>query len=149
MRGVAQRCLQADVSVEGECVGRIERGLVLFIGAGEDDTETDAVALAEKSLGLRIFPDELGKMSRNVLEAGGGILAISQFTLFGDVRRGLRPSFDKAMAPGPAEVLYERAVAELRKQCPNVATGRFRKDMKITVVNDGPVTILIDSKKTF
>ncbi|WP_437479524.1 D-aminoacyl-tRNA deacylase [Sorangium sp. So ce1014] len=149
MRAVVQRALAARVEVEGQVVGAIERGLVAFVGAAKDDDEADADHIANKIAGLRVFSDEAGKMSRALADVRGGVLAISQFTLFGDVRRGLRPSFDGAMEPVRAEALYERFVAALRARGLEVATGRFRADMRVFVENDGPVTVLIDSKRTF
>ncbi|WP_436621477.1 D-aminoacyl-tRNA deacylase [Sorangium sp. So ce136] len=149
MRAVVQRALAARVEVEGQVVGAIERGLVAFVGAARDDDEADADHVANKIAGLRVFSDEAGKMSRALADVRGGVLAISQFTLFGDVRRGLRPSFDGAMEPVRAEALYDRFVAALRARGLEVATGRFRADMRVFVENDGPVTILIDSKRTF
>lgn len=149
MRAVVQRALAARVEVGGEVVGAIERGLVVFVGAAKDDAEADAEYMANKVAGLRVFPDEAGKMSRALAEAGGAVLAISQFTLFGDVRRGMRPGFDGAMEPMRAEELYERFVAAVRSRGLQVATGRFRADMRVFVENDGPVTILIDSKRLF
>ncbi|WP_437935402.1 D-aminoacyl-tRNA deacylase [Sorangium sp. So ce341] len=149
MRAVVQRALAARVEVDGQVVGAIERGLVAFVGAAKDDDEADADHVANKVAGLRVFNDEAGKMSRALADVRGGVLAISQFTLFGDVRRGLRPSFDGAMEPARAEALYERFVAALRTRGLEVATGRFRADMRVFVENDGPVTILIDSKRTF
>ncbi|WP_437731548.1 D-aminoacyl-tRNA deacylase [Sorangium sp. So ce1335] len=149
MRAVVQRALAARVEVDGQVVGAIERGLVVFVGAARDDDDADADSVANKVAGLRVFSDDAGKMSRALADAGGGVLAISQFTLFGDVRRGLRPSFDGAMEPVRAEALYERFVAALRARGLEVATGRFRADMRVFVENDGPVTILIDSKRTF
>ncbi|AGP39808.1 MULTISPECIES: D-aminoacyl-tRNA deacylase [Sorangium] len=149
MRAVVQRALAARVEVDGQVVGAIERGLVAFVGAAKDDDEADADHVANKVAGLRVFSDEAGKMSRALADVRGGVLAISQFTLFGDVRRGLRPSFDGAMEPARAEALYERFVAALRARGLEVATGRFRADMRVFVENDGPVTILIDSKRTF
>lgn len=149
MRAVVQRALAARVEVDGQVVGAIERGLVAFVGAARDDDEADADHVANKIAGLRVFSDEAGKMSRALADVRGGVLAISQFTLFGDVRRGLRPSFDGAMEPVRAEALYDRFVAALRARGLTVATGRFRADMRVFVENDGPVTILIDSKRTF
>ncbi|WP_437501492.1 D-aminoacyl-tRNA deacylase [Sorangium sp. So ce1099] len=149
MRAVVQRALAARVEVEGQVVGAIERGLVAFVGAARDDDDADADHVANKIAGLRVFSDEAGKMSRALADVRGGVLAISQFTLFGDVRRGLRPSFDGAMEPVRAEALYDRFVAALRARGLEVATGRFRADMRVFVENDGPVTILIDSKRTF
>lgn len=149
MRAVVQRALAARVEVDGQVVGAIERGLVVFVGAARDDDDADADHVANKVAGLRIFSDDAGKMSRALADVRGGVLAISQFTLFGDVRRGLRPSFDGAMEPVRAEALVERFVAALRARGLEVATGRFRADMRVFVENDGPVTILIDSKRTF
>ncbi|WP_437659473.1 D-aminoacyl-tRNA deacylase [Sorangium sp. So ce1182] len=149
MRAVVQRALAARVEVEGQVVGAIERGLVAFVGAARDDDDADADHVANKIAGLRVFSDDAGKMSRALADVRGGVLAISQFTLFGDVRRGLRPSFDGAMEPVRAEALYDRFVAALRARGLEVATGRFRADMRVFVENDGPVTILIDSKRTF
>jgi D-tyrosyl-tRNA(Tyr) deacylase len=149
MRAVVQRARAARVEVSGVVVGAIERGLVAFVGAGKDDAEADADYVAGKVAGLRVFGDDAGKMSRSLADVGGGLLAISQFTLFGDVRRGLRPGFDGALEPVRAEALYERFVAVVRARGVQVATGRFRADMRVLVDNDGPVTILIDSKRTF
>ncbi|MGK3959761.1 D-aminoacyl-tRNA deacylase [Sorangium sp. So ce118] len=149
MRAVVQRALAARVEVEGQVVGAIERGLVAFVGAARDDDEADADHVANKIAGLRVFSDDAGKMSRALADVRGAVLAISQFTLFGDVRRGLRPSFDGAMEPVRAEALYDRFVAALRARGLEVATGRFRADMRVFVENDGPVTILIDSERTF
>ncbi|WP_437776511.1 D-aminoacyl-tRNA deacylase [Sorangium sp. So ce1097] len=149
MRAVVQRALAARVEVDGQVVGAIERGLVVFVGAARDDADADADHVANKVAGLRVFSDDAGKMSRALADVRGGVLAISQFTLFGDVRRGLRPSFDGAMEPVRAEALYERFVAALRARGLEVATGRFRADMRVFVENDGPVTILIDSRRTF
>jgi D-tyrosyl-tRNA(Tyr) deacylase len=149
MRAVVQRALAARVEVAGEVIGAIERGLVAFVGAGSDDTEADADYVANKVAGLRIFSDDAGKMSRSLGDAGGSLLAISQFTLFGDVRRGFRPGFDRAMEPVQAEALYERFVSGVRARGVKVATGRFRADMRVVVENDGPVTLLVDSKRLF
>lgn len=147
MRAVVQRALGARVEVGGEVVGAIERGLVVFVGAARDDEDADVAYLAGKVAGLRVFQDDNGKMARALADVGGAVLAVSQFTLFGDVRRGLRPSFDGAMEPGRAEVLYEQFIAALRTRGVTVATGRFRADMRVYVENDGPVTLLLDSKR--
>lgn len=144
-----QRAKRARVEVDGEVTGAIERGLVAFVGAEDGDTDADLAYVVGKVVGLRVFPDESGRMSRALADVGGGLLAISQFTLFGDVRRGLRPSFDGAMEPVAAERLYDRFVAEARARGVTVATGRFRADMTVHVENDGPVTILIDSRRIF
>lgn len=149
MRAVVQRVLRASVEVDGELVGAIDRGLLAFVGAGQGDTDRDAEYLADKVAGLRVFEDEAGRMSRSVQETGGAILAVSQFTVFGDVRRGRRPSFDQAMEPVEAERLVEVFVGALRRAGLHTATGRFRAMMRVLADNDGPVTILIDSRKLF
>lgn len=149
MRAVVQRVRRAHVDVAGETVGRIEQGLVAFVGAAKDDGQADLDYLANKLIGLRIFADESGKMTKALRDIGGSLLIISQFTVFGDVRRGLRPSFDDAMEPVSAEATYERFVALCRNTGVHVETGRFRADMQVHVENDGPVTILLDSRKTF
>lgn len=149
MRAVVQRVNRAHVEVDGEVVGRIDRGLVAFVGAAEGDGDADLAYVVGKVVGLRVFPDEAGKMTRALADVGGELLAISQFTVFGDVRRGLRPSFDGAMEPVQAERMYDRFVAEARAKGVVVATGRFRATMKVIVENDGPVTILIDSRRGF
>ena len=149
MRAVVQRAASARVEVDGRIVGAIDRGLVAFVGAGREDTERDVAYLVDKVAGLRVFEDEQGKMSRSVSEVGGSVLAISQFTVFGDVRRGRRPSFDQAMVPQQAERLLEQFAAGLSRAGVPVQTGTFRAMMRVIVDNDGPVTILIDSRKVF
>lgn len=149
MRAVVQRVTRAHVTVGEERTGEIARGLVVLVGAVTDDTETDAQQLVDKILGLRIFPDAAGHMNLSVTDVGGALLLVSQFTLLGDARQGRRPSFLQAMAPGPAEALYERVVARARATGLAVATGRFRTDMQVELVNDGPVTLLLDTKKLF
>lgn len=149
MRAVAQRVRSARVEVEGEVVGRIGPGLLVYLGAAEGDTEADVSSMADKLAGLRIFEDESGKMARSVEDLGGGVLVVSQFTLFGDVRRGRRPSFDGAAPPEEAQLLYEKVVARLREKGLEVATGRFRAMMTVHAEVAGPVTILIDSAKLF
>lgn len=149
MRAVVQRVLSARVEVEGEITGAIERGLVAFVGAASGDTTTDLDYVAGKIAGLRVFPDEAGKMSRALADVQGGLLVVSQFTVFGDVRRGLRPSFDGAMEPVLAERMYDDFVRSLRARGLRVETGRFRADMRVFVENDGPVTILVDSRRLF
>jgi len=149
MRAVAQRVTSASVTVGGEVVGRIDRGLLVYLGAAEGDGPADVSSMTDKLAGLRIFPDEAGKMSRSVEDLGGSVLVVSQFTLFGDVRRGRRPSFDGAAPPDQANRLYENVVARLRERGLTVATGRFRAMMDVRAVVDGPVTILIDSRKLF
>lgn len=149
MRAVVQRVSRAEVRVEGVTVGRVGRGLLVLVGAADDDGDQDVGYLAEKVVGLRIFADENGQMNKSVAEVGGGLLVVSQFTLYGDCRKGRRPSFVKAMAPGPAEQLYERFVQAVRGGGVPVETGRFRAMMDVELVNDGPVTLLVDSKKEF
>jgi len=135
--------------VNGEVTGRISRGLVVLLAVGSADTETDADYLADKVVGLRIFEDENGKMNLAVSDIRGGILVVSQFTLYGDVRRGKRPSFDAAAPPHRARELYEYFVARIRATGLACETGRFQETMQVELVNDGPVTILLDSAKTF
>ena len=149
MRAVVQRVSRAQVSVNGEIAGQIEAGLLVLLGVGRDDTEADAKYLAEKICGLRIFEDSDGKMNRSVLEAGGGMLAVSQFTLYGDVRRGKRPSFDAAAPPEKGRRLYEFFVEQIRATGLTCETGRFQQMMKVELANEGPVTILLDSTKAF
>lgn len=150
MRAVVQRCRRGSVTVGGEVVGAIEHGLVVLLGAGRGDGEADVAYVVDKLVNLRIFADDEGKMNRSVLDVGGGVLLISQFTLYGDTRKGRRPAFVDALEPGPAEALYERAVAATRAAgVARVATGVFRADMQVELVNDGPVTILIDSRRQF
>src|SRR5580658_8453537 len=148
MRAVVQRVSRAQVAVDGEIVGEIGRGLLILLGVGHADDEADADYLADKIVGLRVFEDENGKMNLDVATAGGGILVVSQFTLYGDVRRGKRPSFDAAAAPERARQLYEYVVARIRAAGLPCQTGRFQETMEVELVNDGPVTVLLDSKKT-
>ena len=129
--------------------GRIAHGLVVLLGAGDDDTDEDLGYMVDKIVGLRIFADDDGNMNRSVVDVGGALLVVSQFTLYGDARKGRRPSFVKAMAPGPAEQLYEKFVAAARATGVPVETGRFRAMMHVELVNDGPVTLLLDSKRQF
>jgi len=145
MRAVVQRVGGAKVEVAGEVVGRIDAGLVAFVGIGKGDTEVEATYLVDKIVGLRIFEDDTGKMNRALADVGGGLLVVSQFTLYGDVRRGRRPGFDDAMPPADAEHLYDRVVALFRERHPHVETGRFRADMRVLVDNQGPVTLFIDT----
>ncbi|KAB2897048.1 MAG: D-tyrosyl-tRNA(Tyr) deacylase, partial [Kofleriaceae bacterium] len=148
MRAVVQRCRRAQVTVEGQVVGAIDQGLCVLLGAGKGDGDADLAYVVDKVVNLRIFTDDEGKMNRSVLDIGGGVLLISQFTLYGDTRKGRRPAFIDAMDPGPAEALYDRAVAAVRAAgVARVATGVFRADMQVELVNDGPVTILLDSRK--
>lgn len=149
MRAVVQRVRQASVTIAGDVVGKIDHGLLALVGAGHDDTRDDAKYLVDKIVGLRIFADDAGQMNRSVADVGGSLLLVSQFTLYGDVRKGRRPSFTDAMPPGPAEALYDEFVAIARTTNVPVATGRFRADMQVALVNDGPVTLLLDSKRTF
>ena len=145
MKLVIQRVSQAQVHVDNDTVGAIETGLLVLVGFGKDDTEQDAGYLLDKLLGLRIFPDENGKMNRNVSEAGGSLLIVSQFTLYGDCRRGRRPSFDGAAPPDRALALYDYFVQSARRGPVPVATGTFQASMQVHLVNEGPVTILMDS----
>lgn len=149
MRAVVQRVTGAEVRVEAEVVGRIGTGLLVLVGVGVGDDENDAVALARKVAGLRIFRDPEGNMNRDVVEVGGSVLLISQFTLHGDARKGRRPSFIAAARPEQAEPLYERTLAELRAIGIETATGRFGATMQVELVNDGPVTVLLDTKRLF
>lgn len=149
MRAVVQRVSRAKVTVHTEIVGEIGLGLLVLLGVGQTDTEADASYLAEKISGLRVFEDDQGKMNRSVRDAGGSVLAVSQFTLYGDVRRGKRPSFDAAAAPEQARALYEVFVERVRAAGLHCETGRFREMMSVESVNEGPVTILLDSAKDF
>ena len=149
MRAVVQRVSRARVTVAGSISGEIGLGLLVLLGVGRDDSEADVNYLAEKIVGLRIFEDEDGKMNRSVLDAGGSVLAVSQFTLYGDVRRGKRPSFDAAAAPDHARRLYELFVERVRAAGLRCDTGRFQEMMQVELVNEGPVTILLDSGKAF
>lgn len=149
MRAVVQRVSRAKVTVNERISGEIGPGLLVLLGVGREDTEADASYLAEKIAGLRIFEDEDGKMNRNVMDAGGSVLAVSQFTLYGDVRRGKRPSFDAAAHPDEARRLYEFFVDRIRVLGLRCETGRFQGMMQVELVNEGPVTILLDSKKEF
>lgn len=149
MRAVVQRVTRASVTVEDETVGEIGKGLVILLGVASDDTQNDVEYLAEKIAALRVFDDEDGRMNLSVKDAGGALLVVSQFTLYGDVRRGLRPSWSDAAAPEIAEPLYEAFVLTVRKSLAHVAIGSFRRMMLLELVNDGPVTILVDSRKLF
>lgn len=150
MRAVVQRVTEASVTVAGEVVGAIEHGLCVLVGAGADDTARDVAYMADKIANLRIFADEHGKMNRSVLDVGGGVLAVSQFTLYGDARKGRRPAFVHALEPVAAKELYHAFVDRLRDiGVRPVATGVFQASMRVALVNDGPVTILLDSAKTF
>ncbi|MFH1716553.1 MAG: D-aminoacyl-tRNA deacylase [Planctomycetota bacterium] len=149
MRFVCQRVLEAEVRVNDRQVGKIDRGLLVFLGVGKGDTENDAQFIAEKLVNLRIFPDDAGKMNRSVRDVGGAILLISNFTLHGDCRKGRRPGFDAAADPVLAEQLYEKVIALVAEQGVPVQKGAFGKHMQITSINDGPVTFLLDSTKLF
>lgn len=149
MRAVVQRVSGAAVCVGSESIGSIQSGLCVFVGVGQADTDADAVLLADKLVNLRIFEDGEGKMNLSALESKRGLLLISQFTLFGDVRRGRRPSFAAALEPERAAELFERVVSECRARGVVAETGRFRAEMQVSLVNDGPVTILIDTERTF
>lgn len=149
MRAVVQRVSRASVKVGDEITGEIERGLLVLLGVAHEDTEADAEYLAEKIAGLRIFEDDAGKMNLSAMDVGGAVLAVSQFTLFGDVRRGKRPSFDAAARPELARRLYEYFVERVRKLGLRCETGRFQEMMEVELINSGPVTILMDSKKGF
>jgi len=149
MRAVLQRVTRACVRVGGETVGETGPGLVVLLGVARDDTEADARYLVEKTVALRVFDDGEGRMNLSVVEAGGSLLVVSQFTLYGDVRRGRRPSWIEAAPPGVAEPLYESFVAEARRSVGRVETGSFRRMMEVELVGDGPVTILLDSRKLF
>jgi D-tyrosyl-tRNA(Tyr) deacylase len=149
MRSVVQRVTTASVLVEGQEIGRITGGLLALVGVGLEDQESTAVALADRIVELRVFEDEAQKMNRSLLDMGGQLLLVSQFTLYGDARRGRRPSFTAAMEPVRAEALFLRVCERARERGVTVATGRFRADMKVMLVNDGPVTILLDTDKTF
>ena len=149
MRAVVQRVSRARVTVDGTITGEIGLGLMVLLGVGHEDTEADAAYLAEKVAGLRVFEDRDGKMNRNVEDVAGAVLAVSQFTLYGDVRRGKRPSFDAAAPPEQAQRLYEFFVQRIQALGLRCETGRFRAMMQVELVNEGPVTILLDSRKTF
>lgn len=149
MRAVVQRVSRAQVSVDGEIVGSIGAGLLVLLGVAKSDTNPDADYLANKIIGLRIFEDRDGKMNFSLSEVAGSVLAVSQFTLYGDVRKGRRPSFDDAAPPQLANELYEYFVSKVREAGIRCETGRFQAMMEVELVNDGPVTILLDSTRAF
>ena len=149
MRAVVQRVSRAAVTVGSETVGAIGPGLMVLIGVSSEDTDRDLKYIADKVINLRVFDDENGVMNRSVLDTGGSILAVSQVTLYGDARGGRRPSYFTAAGPEMANGFYEKAVAAWRENGIHVETGRFRTEMKVSLVNDGPVTILLDSEKAF
>ncbi len=149
MRAVVQRVCSSRVLVEDNVAGEIQKGLVVLLGVSNEDTEKDAEYLASKVVNLRVFGDEDGKMNLSLLNIKGELLVVSQFTLYGDCRKGRRPSYDKAAAPEKAESLYETFVQSCREFNINVQTGRFQTEMMVEIFNDGPVTLLLDSKKEF
>ena len=149
MRLVIQRVLESSVRIDGSVVGQIGKGFMVLCGVEDGDTEADVRYCIDKTVNLRIFEDEAGKMNRSILDDGGEILAISQFTLHGDVRHGRRPSFIKAARPETAVPLYDAYCDGLRAAGVHVETGVFQADMKVSLINDGPVTLLIDSRRTF
>jgi len=149
VRVVVQRVRSAAVTVDGRQTGAIPQGLLVYLGVGRADEERDARYISDKVLGLRIFPDDAGKMNRSVRDVGGGMLVVSQFTLYGDAREGRRPSYTQAAEPLKARELYERTVALLRESGLPVETGEFQASMEVSYTNLGPVTILLDSEKKF
>ena len=149
MRAVVQKVSRASVTAAGQVTGVIDCGFLVLLGVAEDDDQDDVIYLAQKIVGLRIFEDEQGKMNRQLSEVGGRVLVVSQFTLLGDCRKGRRPSFVRAARPEKAEELYRSFVAEVRGQGISVETGRFQEHMQVELVNDGPVTLLLDSRKEF
>lgn len=149
MRSVVQRVKRASVTVNGENVGKISAGLLVLLAVGQEDGEEDLKWMVDKLVGLRIFEDENGKMNHSVLEVSGEILMVSQFTLYGDCRRGKRPGFSSAAPPEQAKVLFERIVRAIRKYGLKVKTGVFQAQMDVELINDGPVTLLLDSEKKF
>jgi D-tyrosyl-tRNA(Tyr) deacylase len=149
VKALLQRVTNASVSIAGEVVGRINRGLVVFIGVADKDTEKDAQYLAQKTVGLRIFADKEGKFNLSALDVNGELLVVSQFTLLADTRKGRRPSFISAAPPDLAEELFKKFTAAVRDSGLRVASGRFQQYMQVEIVNDGPVTILLDSKDKF
>ena len=149
MRAVVQRVSQASVTIEEKPVGSIGAGLLVLLGVARDDQEADLIYLADKIINLRIFADEEGKMNRSLLDIGGAMLVVSQFTLYGDARKGRRPAYIEAAEPEKANAFYEAFIAQVRKQGIKVETGVFQAMMEVSLINDGPVTILLDSKKSF
>ena len=149
MRFVCQRVLQAKVEVIGQTVGKIDKGLLVYLSVGKEDTEKDAEFIAEKLVNLRIFPDEAGKMNRSLLDVGGAVLLVSNFTLHGDCRKGRRPRFDAAAQPQLAEQLYEKVADLIAKQGVSVEKGVFGEYMHVTSTNDGPINFLLDSSRLF
>ena len=147
MRAVVQRVLRSSVEVEGSMVGSIEKGLMVLLGVSEKDTEEDAAYMADKILNLRVFDDEEGKMNYSLLDVKGELLLVSQFTLYGDCRKGRRPNYMAAAKPDKADALYQQLVQLCRAQNVKTETGVFQADMKVDILNDGPVTLIIDSEK--
>ncbi|TKB08450.1 D-aminoacyl-tRNA deacylase [Desulforhopalus sp. IMCC35007] len=148
MRVIVQRVSRAQVSVEGQVIGAIQRGLLVFVGIRKEDTEKDLQWLADKIIHLRIFEDTEGKMNKSLADIEGEMLIISQFTLYGDCRKGRRPGFSNAAPPLHAEPLYQQFITEIKTKGIKVATGVFQADMQVELINDGPVTLLLDSEKT-
>jgi len=149
MRAVIQRVLQAQVTVEGQPVGKIDKGLLVYLGVGKEDTIKDAQFIADKLVGIRIFPDQAGKMNLSVKDIGGAILLVSNFTLHGDCRKGRRPGFDAAAGPVPAQQLYEKVIELITEQGIPVKKGAFGEYMHVSSTNDGPVNFLLDSTRLF
>ena len=149
MRAVVQRVLDAQVQVDGQCIGKIERGLLVYLGVHKDDTDKDFDYILDKVINLRIFSDDAGRMNLSLLDTGGDILVVSQFTLFGDARRGRRPSYGEAAGNEKGNLYYQRFLHELKEKGIKTASGQFGADMQVSYINDGPVTILLDSFKDF
>lgn len=149
MRAVVQRVSDAQVQVDGQCIGKIERGLLVYLGVHKDDTDKDFDYILDKVINLRIFSDEAGKMNLSLLDTGGELLVVSQFTLFGDARRGRRPSYGEAAGNEKGNLYYQRFLHELKEKGIKTASGQFGADMQVSYTNDGPVTILLDSFKDF
>jgi D-tyrosyl-tRNA(Tyr) deacylase len=149
MRAVVQRVKEAKIEVDNQIVGSIGKGLLVYLGVGKDDSKKDVEFIADKLVNLRIFPDANEKMNLSVLDVGGEILLVSQFTLYGDCRKGRRPGFDLASEPETAEILYEKTIEAIRQKGAPIETGVFAAHMDVSSINDGPVTFLLDSKKTF
>lgn len=149
MRAVVQRVKKATVKVENEVVGKINNGLLIFLGVGQGDTESDLDYLVNKIIGLRIFQDEMDKMNLSIDQVNGEILAVSQFTLYGDVRKGRRPSFTESASPEKGEKFYHDFISKIKEKGIYIESGRFGADMDVELINDGPVTILLDSNKNF
>ena len=149
MRAILQRVLNASVKVDGKTIGEIEKGLLVFLGVGEGDTEKDLKYIADKCIGLRIFSDEEDKMNLSLTDVGGQMLVISQFTLYGDCRKGRRPSFTSSMEPIKAKEMYESFIKYIEQSGVKTEHGEFGADMKVELINDGPVTLMLDSTKSF